>query len=138
LACGQSVTVLDHQAQLAAWPTPTLHDAERGGQEKRAIGETRHGSNLQDFALTAWPTPQAKEQNETGEKKLARGAHAGLNIRNAAEMIIGPILTGSPAQMEKRGQLNPAHSRWLMGYPAEWDACAPTATRSSRRSRPSS
>jgi len=34
-----------------------------------------------------WPTPQAKEQNETSEKKVSRGAHAGLNLRNAAELV---------------------------------------------------
>jgi hypothetical protein len=34
-----------------------------------------------------WPTPQAKEQDETSEKKLSRGAHAGLNLRNAAELV---------------------------------------------------
>jgi len=86
-------------AQLASWPTPTLYDAERGGQAKRAMGVTRHGSNLQDFAL------------------------------------LGARLNGSRASTEKRGQLNPAFSLWLMGYPPEWLNCAPSAMPSSRKSR---
>jgi DNA (cytosine-5)-methyltransferase 1 len=52
-----------------------------------------------------------------------------------AQLTSGLTAIGSPAATEKPGQLNPAHSRWLMGYPAEWDACAPTATPSSRKSR---
>jgi hypothetical protein len=91
--------VLHNQAYLASWPTPTLHDAERGGQEKRAMGETRHGSNLQDFALTT-----------------------------------GPTLSGSPAQTESKGQLNPAFSLWLQGYPIAWLACAPSKMKQTRRS----
>jgi hypothetical protein len=112
---------------LASWPTPTLHDAERGGMEKRATTE-RHGrSNLQDFALTAsWATPTSRDHKD--------GA-AVDNVPVNALLGRQAHLSGFPAQTEKRGQLNPAFSRWLMGYPVAWDDCAPTATRSSRKSR---
>jgi len=52
-----------------------------------------------------------------------------------AQLTSGLTVIGSPAATEKPGQLNPAHSRWLMGYPPEWDACAPTVIPSSRKSR---
>ncbi|CAB5238178.1 hypothetical protein UFOVP162_7 [uncultured Caudovirales phage] len=52
-----------------------------------------------------------------------------------AQLTSGPTVIGSSAEMENTGQLNPAHSRWLMGLPPEWDACAPMATPSSRKPR---
>ena len=123
---------------LASWPTPTQHDAERGGQEKRATTE-RHGSNLQDFALTAWATPAHRDYRHANAKSFQeRSASTKGEQLNNQVVHHGPISSGSPAQTEKRGQLNPDFSLWLMGYPPEWASCAPPATRSSRKSRRSS
>ena len=90
---------LPRQAYLAGWPTPTTADASGGGQAKRAMGETRHGSNLNDFVMLTLDSPARL----TASGELRIGSHAGTT---------------------KSGQLNPAHSRWLMGLPIAWDEFA--------------
>lgn len=57
------------------------------------------------------------------------------NQQAARFTAFGGLLTGSSAKMESGGPLNPTHSRWLMGFPPEWDACAATEMPSSRKSR---
>jgi hypothetical protein len=110
---------LPGQAQLASWPTPGM-PAQHGYNE---AGNTDSGRKTVE--LCSWATPTASEKVRSEEFMAGRQ----LNAREA----LGPTSSGSPAPMGGRGQLNPAFSLWLQGYPTEWLSCAPQGIRSSRR-----
>ena len=90
-----------------------------------------------------WPTPALTDHKGGYQGGRMRDGKLSTDRLDVVAQIAGParltasgeMLTGSSAGMESGGQLNPAHSRWLMGYPPEWDACGATVTPSSRRSR---
>ena len=129
---------------LAHWPTLKAADADKGVRTHRGamkeLARKGPGSDLPTIAAAAWRTPAHQDSEHSTANAQNRGDQIGKQIMLAHQvaLTLGPMSSGSSAATGKPGQLNPAFSRWLMGYPIEWDDCAPTVTRSSRKSRPSS
>lgn len=110
------------------WPTPRTGTGGPDATAKRPSG-AKGTVNLAGAAkLAGWATPNAGDAKAGTNQK-------GDQVRLGKQAACGIATTSSPAQTGNRGGLNPAHSRWLMGFPVEWCQAAISAGRMLKRQR---
>ncbi len=135
--------VLTSEVLLASWAAPrSVKAGHSTGNSNRIFN---HKSRLEDQVFLAeWNCPRANDSEKRGT--LGNNPQNGLPLQAqmpategpARLTAFGPLLIGLDAETTNGGQLNPEHSRWLMGIPSEWDSCAVTAMRSLRLSQQNS
>jgi hypothetical protein len=114
----------------SGWPTPTISQQNINSASPE-IRIRPNGICLADMAMLAgWRSPNVTDHKGMSGPNCS--AFQNGNINRLADQV-GTMLNGFPASTVKRGALNPAFTRWLLGFPATWDACAPAATPSSRK-----
>jgi hypothetical protein len=66
--------------------------------------------------LVDWATPTTRDHKNGQASEATMNRNSRPLNEQAVNLIAGPASTSSHAATAARGVLNPAHSRWLMGY----------------------
>lgn len=149
MAQGHTLNPQD-EARLSAWATP---NCPTGGPNSKRDQRNAGGADLEEMTqMTAWTTPSERDWkdgpgmaktgiNPDGSQRdridqLPRQAYQ-AQLTDSGQTLNGYRLGEKYPEQLTGGQLNPAHSRWLMGLPKEFCACAVTAMASWRTLRKS-
>lgn len=125
-------------AALAGWVTPTSRDwKDSAGMTAQRDGKERLDQLPRQALMTGWPTPTTSNTRspsvDAGMNMYRQdGSKTQQRLQDFAGItgplrltVFGEMRTGSYVEMANGVQLNPAHSRWLMGLPRAWDESSP-------------
>ncbi len=119
---------------LTGWPTPTTIDNNQVAGQAAAANAPKRGSTLGGASrLAGWVTPTSRDWKDSegmtaqrdGKERLDQLPRQAYTCGPLRLTVFGEMRTGSYVEMANGVQLNPAHSRWLMGLPHEWDESSP-------------
>ena len=128
-------------ARLTGWQTPVANDAM--GSTHCYSGKNQDGTPKiclkmpGSVLLTGWPTPTTSNTRAPSVESAMNmyrqdGSKTQQRLQDFAGItgplrltVFGEMRTGSYVEMANGVQLNPAHSRWLMGLPRAWDESSP-------------
>lgn len=129
---------LQSATALAGWVTPTSRDwKDSAGMTAQRDGKERLDQLPRQAFMTGWPTPttsntRAPSTDAAMSMYRQDGSKTQQRLQDFAGItgplrltVFGEMRTGSYVEMANGVQLNPAHSRWLMGLPHAWDESSP-------------
>lgn len=130
---------LAQAVSFTAWGTPAARDWKSGDASQETLDKNARPLNEQ-VLLSGWATPKVQagdyQYNNADHSQISLNLSGQARLTAFGDQPIGYLLGPNGWEIVPAcGQLNAAHSRWLMGLPQEWDDCGVTAMASSRGKR---